>query len=85
MPNESNMCFHLVISGVGRGVSERGAGGFLRSQNVSGVWLDAEEEITASNGCIACNFKPFRGHTFMMATKNYQFCDSPPHPLHPQK
>ena len=49
----------------------------LPSQNVSGLWLDVEEETTASNDWIGCNFKPFRGHTFMTVTKNDQFCDPP--------
>ena len=76
MLNESNTCYALVISGVGRGVEwEGGAGGCsLRSQNV--LWLDVEEETTASDDSIGCSFKLIRGHTFMTATKNGQFCAS---------
>ena len=33
--------------------------------NVSGWWLDVEEKTAASNDLSGCNFKPFRGHTFM--------------------
>ena len=32
---------------------------------VSDWWLDVEEKTTASNDCIGCNFKPFRGYKFM--------------------
>ena len=58
------------------------------SQNVSGWYLNVEEETTASNDWIGCNLKPFRDHTFMMATKDEQFCDPlypVPHPFHLQK
>ena len=63
MGTESNRCFGLIISGVGRGVewgSDWG-GCSLPYQNVSGLWFDIEEETTASNNCIGCNFKPFKG------------------------
>ena len=33
--------------------------------HVSAWWLDVEEKTAASNDWIGCNFKPFRGHTFM--------------------
>ena len=33
----------------------------LSYQNVSGSWFDIEEETAASNDCIGCNFKPFKG------------------------
>ena len=49
----------------------------LCNQNVSSLWFDVEKEITASNDSIGCNFKPYRGHTFM-TTENDQFCDPPP-------
>ena len=39
------------------------------------IWLDVEEETAASSNYIGFNFKPFRGHIFMMSTKNDQFCD----------
>ena len=49
------------------------------------IWLDVEEETYASiNRMGSYNFKPYRGHSFMTATKIYQFCDSPT-PLNPQK
>ena len=64
---------------VGEGAG-RGGGGLL-SNHVPGLWLDAEEETTVSIDLIGYNFKTFRGHTFMMATKNDQFCD--PHVLCP--
>ena len=70
MPIESNRWFGLITSGVWRGVSEGDAGGcFLCGQNVSDVWVDVEEETTASNDCIGCNVKPFRVYSFMTATK----------------
>ena len=43
----------------------------LPYQNVSGLWLDVEGETTVSNDWIGSNFKPFRGHTFMIATKKW--------------
>ena len=61
---------------------------YLCSQNVSGWYLNVEEETIASNDWIGCNLKPFRDHTFMMATKDEQFCDPlhpVPHPFHLQK
>ena len=61
---------------------------YLCSQNVSGWYLNVEEETTASNDWIGCNLKPFRDRTFMMATKDEQFCDPlypVPHPFHLQK
>ena len=48
----------------------------LHSQNVSSLWLDVEETAASSDG-IGCNFKPFKGQTFMTATTNDQFCDPP--------
>ena len=44
MSTESNTCFGMVISGMGRGVSgSRGAGGCsLRSQNVSGLYTSVK-------------------------------------------
>ena len=51
---------------------------YLCSQNVSGLRLDVEEETTACSDWIGCNFEPFRGHTFMTASKNDQFYDPPP-------
>ena len=45
MPTESDRYFGLVISGVGRWVSEGKAGDCsLRSQNVSGLWFGVKEE-----------------------------------------
>ena len=46
------------------------------------IWLDVEEETSASSNWIGCNFKPFRGQTFVASTKNDQLCD--PQPPHPQ-
>ena len=43
----------------------------LPYQNVSGLWLDVEGETTVSNDWIGSNFKPFRGHKFMIATKKW--------------
>ena len=60
--------------GEGAGGGGRGARGLL-SNHVPGLWLDTEEETTVSIDLIGYNFKTFRGHTFMMATKNDQFCD----------
>ena len=54
-------------------------GGFSSTHNASGLWHDVEEETTASSDWIGCNFKPFRGHTFVAVTKNDQSCDPPPH------
>ena len=68
--------------GEGEGVVDAG-GCFLCGQNVSDVWVDVEEETTASNDWIGCNVKPFRIYSFMTATKNDQFCDH--HPLYLQK
>ena len=45
MPTENNRCFGLVIIVV-RG--EPGSG-FVCSENVSGLWLDVEEETSVSN------------------------------------
>ena len=55
--------------GEGEGVVDAG-GCFLCGQNVSDVWVDVEEETTASNDWIGCNVKPFRIYSFMTATKN---------------
>ena len=66
---------------VGEGAGGGGRGAGLLSNHVPGLWLDAEEETTVSIDLIGYNFKTFRGHTFMMATKNDQFCD--PHVLCP--
>ena len=50
MPTESNTCFDLVISGIERWVSGGVTGGCsLCSEDISGLWLDVEEETTASN------------------------------------
>ena len=65
----------VSLGGGGRGNGQSGC--YIRSQNISGWLLDNEEETTASNDCFGCNFKPFRGHTFMTTTKNYQFCYPP--------
>ena len=47
-------------------VGDGGAGGCcLRNQNVSGLWLNVEEETSASNDWIGCTFKPFKGHTYI--------------------
>ena len=79
MSTESNTCFDLVISGIERWVSGGVTGGCsLCSEDISGLWLDVEEETAASNDWIGCNFKPIKGHTFMTATKNDQFCEPPP-------
>ena len=44
------------------------------------IWIDVEEETATSNNWIGCNFKPFRGQTFMTITKNNESCDpQPPH------
>ena len=50
VPTKSNRCFSLVICGVGRGVSRRRDWVFfffLRSQNISGWWLDFKQETAA--------------------------------------
>ena len=58
--------------GGGRGTGGQWSGGCsLPYQNVSGLWLDVEGETTISNDWIGSNFKPFRGHTFMTATKKW--------------
>ena len=50
MPTESNRWFGLIISGVWRGVSGGRCWGLLSTgQNVSDMWVDVEEETTASN------------------------------------
>ena len=55
-------------------------GGFFPfSQNVSGL-LDVEEETTAANNWVGCNFKPFRDHIFLTLTETDQFCNPPPSP-----
>ena len=46
MPTENNRDFGLAIS-VGRGAGKLFSS--LCSQNVSGLWLDVEEETTASD------------------------------------
>ena len=81
MQTESNTCFGLVISQLGKEMSGGWAGSCsVRSQNVSGLWFDVEEETATSNDWISCNFKPFRSHTFMTTTKDDQFCDPAPAP-----
>ena len=78
VPTESNRCFGLVVSGLGGG----GSWGSLVCSlwRPKCVWLDIEEETTASNNWIGCNFKPFTGQTFVTSTKNDQLYDpQPPH------
>ena len=60
----------------GEGWVGKGAGGTVvyASQNVSGLCLVVEKETTTSNNWTGCNYKVFRSHTFMTATKNDQLC-----------
>ena len=69
----------LIWSSVGWREGRMGEG--LRTFLYAGLWLDVDEETTASNYRVGCNFKPFRGHTVMTAIKNEQYCDY----LHLQK
>ena len=74
------MCFGgLVISEVGRGLTWRRCCAWLLSTQAKCIWLVAWcwRRNTTSNYWIGCNFKPLKGHTFMTATKNDQFCDLP--------
>ena len=70
VPTKSNRSFRFVISGEG----EEGARGWFLRQ-LKSIWLEVKEETIASNNWVGCNFKPFRGHTFMTSTKNDQLRD----------
>ena len=72
MPTKSNMCFGLVVSEVGKPVSgKRGWRYWYYVVRIylSGLCLGVEGETTTSNDWNSCNFKTFRGHTFMTAAK----------------
>ena len=45
----------------------------LQSQS---IWIDAEEESTTSSNWFGCNFKPFRGHTYLTSQKMANFVHS---------